>query len=163
MKEHTEKTQNEEKKSSGSKIGTIIGAILCVILIPILIVNVTMIVKGLVNPSKVPTFGGYSPLIVLTDSMFPKIESGDLIVVKSIDAAEVAEGDIISFFDPDSSGTAVVTHRIISIIDNGSFITQGDANNAEDETPVPPENPRRSQAPVWTSTRPLPTGSESHG
>lgn len=140
MKKHTETPQKNEKTTASSKVGTIIGIILCVILIPILIVNVTMIVKGLVDPSKVPTFGGYSPLIVLTDSMFPQIESGDLIVVKAVDAKELHEGDIISFFDPDASGTAVVTHRILSIQENGYFITKGDANNTEDETPVPPDH-----------------------
>lgn len=141
---------------------TIVGIVICVILVPILIINLTMIIKGLVNKEKVPTFGGYAPLIVLTDSMSPTIKAGDLIVVKSVDASQVKEGDVISFFDPASSGTAVVTHRVLvsdgdvkaqlklpswhnmenepGIEGSGEnliFHTQGDYNNTPDEDPVP--------------------------
>ena len=59
---------------------TIVGIIMCVILIPILIVNCTLIVKSFINKEDVPDFGGYLPLIVLTDSMYPEIKGGDLIV-----------------------------------------------------------------------------------
>jgi len=131
----------KEKQKTG--VGTIIGIVLCVILVPILLVNVTMIVKGLINPTKVPTIGGYAPLIVLTDSMYPGIKSGDLIIVRSIDAEDVKEGDVISFFDPDGNGMSVVTHRVVEVLhENGrtAFRTKGDANNTEDESAVPAEN-----------------------
>lgn len=131
---------NKQKEQKPSKIGTAIGIILCVILIPILIVNVTMIVKGLIHQDQVPTFGGYSPLIVLTDSMYPSIESGDLIVVRAAKADDVREGDVISFFDPSSTGSSVVTHRVVEIQADGSFITKGDANNTNDEPAIPAAN-----------------------
>lgn len=142
MKKEAEATKDQKAAQSGGKLGTIIGTILCIILIPILIVNVTMIIKGYTNSSKVPTFLGYAPMIVLTDSMFPDIKSGDLIIIKSVDAEEIREGDVISFFDPDGSGTSVVTHRVMSITkEKGlAFITKGDANNAEDLSPVPADN-----------------------
>ena len=132
----------KEKKTGQSKLGTIIGILLCVILVPILIVNVTMIIKGYTNSSKVPTFAGYAPMIVLTDSMYPTIESGDLIIIKTIEPGDVKEGDIVSFFDPDGNGTSVVTHRILKVNSSAAltFTTRGDANNAEDPTPVPAEN-----------------------
>ena len=41
------------------------------------------------------TFGGYCPLIVLTDSMDPEIKSGDLIICQTIDAKDVKVGDVI--------------------------------------------------------------------
>lgn len=141
MKKETGK-QEEQQRTKGGKLGTIFGTILCIILIPILIINVTMIIKGYTNTSKVPTFLGYAPMIVLTDSMFPTIESGDLIIVKTVDASQIREQDIISFFDPAGSGTSVVTHRVMHISkENGlAFITKGDGNNAEDSDPVPAEN-----------------------
>lgn len=138
-KNHT-KEKDQRKASSGSKLGTVVGVILCIILIPILVANVTMIVKSMTDPDKVPTFAGYSPLIVLTDSMYPSIKSGDLIIVKSAEASEVKEGDVISFFDPDSKDSSVVTHRVVSVLADGSFKTKGDANNTEDDTAIPPEN-----------------------
>lgn len=59
------------------KIFNIAGIVLCVILIPILILNLTLIIKSYTNKDKVPSIGGYMPLIVLTDSMYPEIKSGD--------------------------------------------------------------------------------------
>lgn len=140
MKKDTDMTA-EQKSSKGGKFGTIFGTILCILLIPILIANVTMIIKGYANPDKYPTFLGYAPMIVLTDSMYPSIQKGDLIIVKETDAERLQEGDVISFFDPDSTTNSVVTHRIVRVdYANGlSFVTKGDANNAED-TPVPAAN-----------------------
>ena len=57
----TKEEKRKEKQQGEDKIGVvgIIGIILCILLIPILVINVTMIVKGLINPSKVaPTGGG---------------------------------------------------------------------------------------------------------
>jgi signal peptidase len=141
MKKEAGVEKEQKVERSGGKFGTIFGTILCIILIPILIVNVTMIVKGFTNSDKVPTFLGYAPMIVLTDSMYPEIKSGDLIIIKTVDVEQLQAGDVISFFDPDSTGTSVVTHRIVRIEkENGlTFITKGDANNAED-TPLPAAN-----------------------
>lgn len=122
------------------KIFTILGIVLCVILIPMLIINLTLIAKSYINKDEVPDIGGYMPLIVLTQSMYPEIDSGDLIICQTIDADEVKVGDVISFFDPAGNGTSVVTHRVIEIINEDgkiSFRTKGDFNNTEDKDPVP--------------------------
>lgn len=134
--------ENKMPPSANKKdrVMTIIGIVLCVILCPILIVNCTLIVKSYINQDEVPTFGGYCPLIVLTDSMLPSIKSGDLIICQSIDSKEVKVGDVISFFDPEGNGTSVVTHQVIEILEDGSFRTQGTNNNTADTLPVPPEN-----------------------
>ena len=122
---------------------TIIGIVMCVILIPILIVNCTLLIKSVINKEQVPDFGGTMPLIVLTDSMYPEIKSGDLIICKTVDAADVAVGDVISFYDPAGNGTSVVTHEVmaIDVDENGkiNFTTKGINNNAEDRLPVPEE------------------------
>lgn len=133
------------EKDSSAKLHkglTIAGWILCIILVPILIVNCTLLVKSFINKDKVPDFGGTLPLIVLTDSMYPDIKSGDLIICKTVDPKDVKVGDVISFYDPAGKGTAVVTHMVIEIIDeNGklSFRTKGINNNTEDRLPVPAE------------------------
>jgi len=134
---------NEKKNSAATKkdkVLTGIGIALCVILLPILIINCTLIVKSYVNKDEVPTFGGYCPLIVLTESMDPIIKSGDLIICESIDPKEVKVGDIISFFDPEGNGTSIVTHQVIEILEDGTFRTKGTNNNTEDSLPVPLEN-----------------------
>jgi len=122
------------------KIWNITGIVLCVVLIPILLINVTLIIKSFANKDEVPKIGGYCPLIVLTGSMEPEISSGDLIIVKQIDSSEVKENDIIAFFDPDGNGQSILTHRVVNVTEEDgktAFITKGDANNSEDRQPVP--------------------------
>ena len=124
----------------GHKIGTAIGALLCVILIPILIVNCILLFKGASSSDEVPSVGGVVPFIVLSGSMEPEIQAGDLIICQQADASQVKKGDIISFFDPEGNGMAVVSHRVTAIErdDNGQpvFTTKGDANNVEDSASV---------------------------
>ena len=142
-------TPQEAKKQ---KLLTIIGIVLCVILIPILIVNMTLIVKSYVNTEEVPAIGGYSPMIVLTDSMLPVISSGDLIIAQQIDPKDVKVGDVITFFDPAGNGTSVVTHRVMEIVeDKGEtkWRTRGDNNNTDDKVLVPFEN----LVGIWRGTR----------
>ena len=122
---------------------TIVGIVMCVILVPILIVNCTLILKSFVNKETVPDFGGMMPLIVLTDSMYPDIQSGDIIICRTTEAEDVKEGDVISFFDPAGNGTTVVTHKVIERTEeNGkiTFRTQGINNNSPDRMSVPEEN-----------------------
>ena len=126
---------NTQTKTSANKPLTIIGIILCVILLPILIVNVTLIIKSYVNKDEVPSIGKMFPMIVLTDSMYPQIQSGDLIICNKVNTSDIKEGDVISFFDPSGNGTSVVTHRVVGITEEDgvlAFKTKGDANNAED-------------------------------
>ena len=132
-------SKNKEKSSTGHKALSVVGVILCIILIPILVINVTLIVKSYTNTDEVPKIGGYAPLIVLTGSMEPEIMSGDLIIVKQIDGQDVKEKDVIAFFDPDGNGTSIVTHRVIEIYEEDGtlyFKTQGDANDTADRLPV---------------------------
>ena len=135
---------NEQENSSKLyKALTVVGIILCVVSVLVLIVNCTLLIKSQINKDEVPNFAGTLPLIVLTDSMYPDIQSGDLIICKTADTEDIEIGDVISFYDPDSKGSAVVTHTVIDIINEDgkiSFKTKGINNNTEDRLPVPAEN-----------------------
>ena len=133
----------KEKTSTAHKILTIVGTVLCIILIPILLINLTLIAKSYINKDEVPSIGGMLPLIVLTDSMYPEIESGDLIICNTAEAEDIKVNDVISFFDPAGNGTSIVTHRVIEIVEEDGeilFRTRGDYNNTEDKELVPAEN-----------------------
>lgn len=67
--------------------------------------------------------------VVLTGSMQPTIPVGSAVIVKSIEARRLKEGDIICFksFQEQRS----ITHRIVRITQTG-FITKGDANEEPD-------------------------------
>lgn len=132
--------QKSDEKKGLHKFLTVIGIVLCVILAPILIINITLIVRSYTNPDKVPSVGTVVPLIVLTDSMYPQIHSGDLILCRTAQETEIAVGDVIAFFDPARNGTSVVTHRVIEVTEQDgapAWRTQGDANNTADSALVP--------------------------
>lgn len=103
----------------------------------LLVVTVAwMLVDKYIKKSPAPGAFGLSPLIVATGSMSGTIEAGDMIVIRA--QKEYKTGDIVTFL---TEGDVVpTTHRIIGITDDGYFQTKGDANNAADRTPVPPES-----------------------
>ena len=108
--------QAKQKPAAAHIVLTVIGAVLCVVLIPILIINCTLIFRSYTNPDQVPAVGGVVPLVVLSDSMYPQIKSGDLIVCHTVKPEEVTTGDVIAFFDPAGSGSSIVTHRVVEIV-----------------------------------------------
>lgn len=121
------------------RILTVVGTVLCIILIPILIINCILIIKSYTS-EEVPSVAGTLPLIVLTDSMYPVIESGDLIICHTAEPEEIAVGDVIAFFDPAGNGSSIVTHRVIEVTEQGgepAWRTKGDNNNTEDRLAVP--------------------------
>ncbi len=136
-------TQPKEKTSLSHKLLTALGIVMCVILIPILAINCTLLIKGYTNSEEVPTIGGVAPMIVLTESMSPLFDGGDLIFIRTAEAEDIQADHIISFFDPAGNGTSVVTHRVLEVIkEDGEikFITKGDANNVEDRLAVRAQN-----------------------
>ena len=133
------KTTNSKGSDTLHHVLTVVGTVLCIILIPILVINCILIVKSFTS-EEVPNVAGTLPLIVLTDSMYPVIESGDLIICHTAEPEEIAVGDVIAFFDPAGNGSSIVTHRVIEVTEqNGApaWRTKGDNNNTEDRLAVP--------------------------
>ena len=127
----------KQKNGLLQKIVGAVGIALCVVFVPLLLINVTLIVKSYTSPDKVPDFFGYKPFIVLSGSMEPSIMTGDMVFVKETDPDSLKVGDVIAY----KSGSAVVTHRIVEVkSENGEtrYVTQGDANNAADQGMVKP-------------------------
>jgi signal peptidase I len=83
---------------------------------------------------------GRRVLRIETGSMEPTLHVGECIIVRSCEPETLAAGDIISFYseDPEIYGL-LVTHRIVEVCADGTFITMGDANTVSD-LPVKPEN-----------------------
>lgn len=120
--ENKNKTNGPSKKFSVREFIknplNVVGVVLCIILIPILVTNCVLIVKGMLNEKEAPSLGKNVPLIVITESMEPEINAGDLIVVRKVDAQTLKEGDVIAFFDPAGNGTSIVTHKIKTVYYN---------------------------------------------
>lgn len=133
----------ERRDSVGHKVFMIVGIVLCVILGFFLICNITIIIKGLVNPDVPPSVFGTTPMAVTSSSMSGKgkdhIEKGDLIFINKTEVENLEDGDIICFLDKEMG--EFVTHRIVRVITDSDgedlFITKGDTNTALDRHGVP--------------------------
>ena len=128
-------TNQNAQVDKKQKTLTIIGIVLCVLLVPILIVNCTLIIKSFVNKDEVPDFAGIVPLIVLSDSMYPDIEKGDLIITQAVDPSTLGVGDVISFYAAEDDYTTIWTHKIIEVVEQDGkvmFRTQGINNPTPD-------------------------------
>lgn len=79
------------------------------------------------------------PVAIVSGSMSPYLEVGDVAIVKRISPAEVNVGDVIQFQEE----KVRITHRVIEIKETRKgeryFITKGDANASPDAEPVYPE------------------------
>ena len=74
----------------------------------------------------IPMPFGFGLAEVVSDSMSPAINRGDVIMVVPQDEYEV--GDVIAFYD----SIGLLTHRIESQNEDGSFVTKGDNNDSKD-------------------------------
>ncbi len=82
---------------------------------------------------------GYTPFAILSPSMTPKYEVGDLIYVKSKDPVTIEPGEVITFVA--NEDLLVVTHRVDGVDREARvFFTKGDANESRDGNPVLYEN-----------------------
>ena len=82
---------------------------------------------------------GYTPFAVLSPSMTPLYQVGDLVYVKNVNPENVVPGDVLTFVA--NEDLLVVTHRVVEADrENRCFITKGDANQVTDVNPVLYEN-----------------------
>ena len=105
------------KVKNSVMIGVIVALI--VVLLPLLIINLTLIIKGSLNPDMPPDLFGTAPLAVTTDAMAGEEEGcfddGALIFVKLLEEDEketLKEGDVITF----RSEELFVTYRITEVV-----------------------------------------------
>lgn len=82
-------------------------------------------------------------VVVVSGSMEPNINKGDLLFLQGVDPEDIEVGDVIVY---DAHGLWVgapedpIVHRVIDIIEEDNklyFVTKGDANNNKDKEPVP--------------------------
>jgi signal peptidase len=79
-----------------------------------------------------PALAGYRSFTVLTGSMVPALQVGDLVVDEPIAPLDIRPGDVITFPDPEQRGR-LITHRARGIRVRDGVVevtTKGDANNA---------------------------------
>ncbi|ELZ98451.1 peptidase S26B, signal peptidase [Haloferax sulfurifontis ATCC BAA-897] len=87
--------------------------------------------------------GGLHNFVVLSSSMVPTYNPGDVVVVESVRPEHIEEGDVITFNDTGQAGmrnaAGRTTHRVVGVNHAGestTFTTKGDANEEPDVVPV---------------------------
>jgi len=112
----------------------IVTALIAVILL------LTVALVALKFIGETPSLFGYNFYYIITGSMEPTIEVGDIIIGKQTPPAKLKVNDIVTFKGESGElAGKIVTHRIKEIYEeDGSLyiITRGDANTAND----PPTN-----------------------
>src|SRR3954449_5659443 len=82
-----------------------------------------------------PHVFGYRTMTMLTGSMSPQIDPGDVVLSTPLDVQDVTEGMVVSYHIP-IDDHRVITHRVVSVehgADGGVTVqTKGDANDAVD-------------------------------
>jgi len=84
--------------------------------------------------SNTSIMGGYKSFLVLSGSMEPTINTGDIVIVHSNSNYYIK--DVVTFREKDGR---IVTHRIVKVqdaTDSTLFETKGDANRSGDEAAV---------------------------
>jgi signal peptidase len=96
---------------------------------------VTAIVAFLVLPPLV----GRHCFAILSGSMTPTLDIGDLVIEHPVHPVEIRVGDIVTFRDPDNA-KRLLTHRVVRYDVNPSqvdVVTRGDANTTVERWTIP--------------------------
>jgi len=129
IKEKSDKLNSSVGKPSKTKFKKIINIIEYTIIFLIILVNAILIVKSVNNPNKTPDLFGKKAFIIVSGSMIPTIEIGDVVIIQ--DANKASVGEIIAF----RRDSTVIVHRVIKEMNVNRKImyqTQGDNNNMAD-------------------------------
>lgn len=137
------------KFTKGGVISAVIMGVVALILLPVLIINLTLIIKGGMGGTTPPDVFGIAPLAVTSGSMSGDREDsfgkGALIFVDLLSADEknaLAEGDVVTCYQTDDG--SYVTHRIVSVTRLDGVVTEvvtcGDANEGTLDEPTAIEN-----------------------
>ena len=117
------------KRKVGILICKILGRIVIGILAIILGIDIYVLYAEKICGNKIPTPFGIGSAVVLTGSMHPEFDAGDLVIVKKYKSENPLEkGEIVVYQDEND----LVIHRVVKVED-GMVTTQGDANNAADD------------------------------
>ena len=114
-----------------SFLKTLLINIIYIIIIPIILYDMFLIVKTLINPKETPDLFGIKTFSIISQSMEPTINKHDIVIVNKVNEEDIKTNDIITF----KINNEIITHRIVSIDkENYNYIytTKGDNNEVSD-------------------------------
>ena len=132
----------KDENNKKIKKQNIINNIITVILLILIIVLAYFFYQRFIYSESNINFFGYHAFVVLTGSMEPNINPGDIVLTKKTNLNDLKIGDVITFYS-DNNVASTTTHRIVNItnIDGKTYFeTKGDNNSSNDSDLVPYEN-----------------------
>ena len=132
---------NQQPEQEESKAKRIINTVVNVILVIAIVLAALCTYVSFVSSSGngAPSIFGISVFSIQTDSMYPNLLAGDLIIGRSVDPKDLREDDVITYWTIIDGNKVLNTHRIEGIYDGDGFLffeTKGDANTAVDALTV---------------------------
>lgn len=110
-----------------------VGSALCGVLIALEILVIAFLVISRMSGG-VPSLFGYNVYVIVSPSMTPELEVGDVIVSRVYRGDGLEVGDVVQYVA--KSGVIrgeIITHKIISISEeDGTVVTKGVANSQPD-------------------------------
>lgn len=104
------------------------------------VVALLLVLAPFVTYAVPQTIGATQSYVVMSGSMSPTIDTGDVIFVYERDPSTIQVGDVVTY-DRGGEDTEVTTHRVVDVVtsDDGErlFVTKGDANEEPDRYRVP--------------------------
>jgi signal peptidase len=131
----------------------VLGTLVSVLLVAIIAAVVVLAIAQKRSPDGIPLVAGHEVLTVLSGSMTPVIDTGDVVVDRPLTAAQANHlhvGQIVTYELPGryfNGQPMLITHRIVGVftIRNKAtgqvehlYVTKGDANNVVDPRSVAP-------------------------
>ena len=141
VKQEEVKTANniveDEYEEKGSVVNTIVNGFLVFAIILAAICTYVSFVSS--SGNGVPSILGIRPFSIQTESMYPTLEPGDLIISTAVEPEDLRVDDIVTYWTVINGERVLNTHRITDIYDGGThliFATKGDNNTTADSMTV---------------------------
>ncbi len=141
VKQEEVKTANniveDEYEEKGSVVNTIVNGFLVFAIILAAICTYVSFVSS--SGNGVPSILGIRPFSIQTESMYPTLEPGDLIISTAVEPEDLRVDDIVTYWTVINGERVLNTHRITDIYDGGNhliFATKGDNNTTADSMTV---------------------------
>lgn len=105
----------------GANIGVLLLMIFfIIIMLPLLFFNISIAIQASMNPNKVPSVFGVTPLVVQTDIFESSgIDSGDLIFVDATSPERIEESKVIAY----SYNGGIYLGEVVEIVQNGNYFS----------------------------------------
>ena len=132
--DYTQQAVND-RRAKREKYRKVRRIITYIIIIPLLLYNIVLILQAVIKPQKTPSIFGIKTYVIVSGSMMPNLNIGDIAIIKEEKTENLKKGDIISF----RRGKLVITHRIENVIitdGNREYVTKGDNKNVQDNEMV---------------------------